>query len=117
MGAGGAGTTGPGRPADGAGGGRGLAGRLVRALPLAVLAGLAAGIPLAVWTRDWRLALMLALGVPAVVGLVLPATLDGRVRHAVDGGTAPRPGAGVDPAATGYPERHEQPQHAGSGRR
>ena len=74
-------------------GGRRLSRRLAIALPLAVLVGLAAGVPLAVWTGAWQLAPLIAFGLAAAVGLVLAAIEDGRVQRRVDRMSRRREGA------------------------
>jgi uncharacterized protein (DUF58 family) len=65
-------------------GGRRLTHRLAIALPLAFLVGLAAGVPLAVWTGAWQLAPLVAFGAAAAVGVVLAAIEDGRVQRRVE---------------------------------
>jgi hypothetical protein len=65
-------------------GGRGLTRRLRAGLPAGALAGAAIGVPLAILASDWRIVLWLALGVAALVGVVLAAVEDGRVQRRVD---------------------------------
>jgi hypothetical protein len=65
-------------------GGRRLSRRLAIALPIAAVAGLLIGIPLAVLAGEWRLAPLVCLGAVAVVGTVLAAIEDGRVQRRVD---------------------------------
>jgi Flp pilus assembly protein TadB len=67
-------------------GGAGLTRRLKRWLPIAFGAGLAVGIVLAVLSGEWRVALMTALGVAAVTGVILAAVEDGRVNRWVNRG-------------------------------
>jgi len=71
-------------PSDDPTGGRGLTRRLARALPVALVAGLVIGIPVAVLLSDWRPAVVIPLGLAALVGIVLAAMEDGRVQRRVD---------------------------------
>ena len=71
-------------------GGRGLTRRLKVVVPIALLVGLAIGIPLAVLASDWRPAVAVPLGLAALAGTVTAAVEDGRVQRRVDAGRRDR---------------------------
>ena len=70
-------------PSDDPTGGRALTRRLTRVLPIAFVAGLAVGIPVAVILSDWRPAIVIPLGIAALAGTVAAAIEDGRVQRRV----------------------------------
>ena len=82
-------------PSDDPTGGRGLTRRLKVVLPIALLAGLAVGIPVAVLLSDWRPAVVIPLAAAAVAGTVAAAIEDGRVQRRVDAATGPGTEAGL----------------------
>jgi hypothetical protein len=71
-------------PVDDPTGGRGLTRRLAVLLPVAALVGLAIGIPLAVALGEWRLAIIVPLGLAALAGTIAAAIEDGRVQRRID---------------------------------
>lgn len=71
-------------PSDDPTGGRYLTRRLKIVLPVALVVGLAVGIPLAVVLGDWRPAVAIPLGAAALAGTVAAAIEDGRVQRRVD---------------------------------
>ena len=73
-------------PSDDPSGGRALTRRLARVLPVALAAGLAIGIPLAVLAGDWRPAVAVPLGLAALAGTLAAAIEDGRVQRRVEAG-------------------------------
>jgi hypothetical protein len=81
-------------PSDDPTGGRGLTRRLKVVLPVALLAGLAVGIPVAALLSDWRPAVVIPLVAAALAGTVAAAIEDGRVQRRVDAAT----GAGTTEA-------------------
>lgn len=82
-------------PSDDPTGGRGLTRRLKVVLPIALLAGLAVGIPVAVLLSDWRPAVVIPLAAAAVAGTVVAAIEDGRVQRRVDAATGRGTEAGL----------------------
>ena len=74
----------PSVPVDDPTGGRGLSRRLAVALPIAALAGLIVGIPLAFAMDEWRIVIPCVLGPMALVGTFLAILEDGRVQRRVD---------------------------------
>lgn len=77
---------GPGPPeTDDPTGGRPLTRRLARILPLALVAGLVVGVPLAFLAGDWRPAVMVPAALMAVAGTIAAAVEDGRVQRRVEG--------------------------------
>jgi hypothetical protein len=64
-------------------GGARLTHRLMRWLPAAFFVGLVIGIVLAILSGEWRVAVTVSLGLPAIVGLLLAAVEDGRVNRRV----------------------------------
>lgn len=93
-------------PSDDPGGGRALTRRLRRVLPVALVVGLAAGVPLAVLASDWRPAVALPLGLAALAGTLAAAVEDGRVQRRVDAS------AGGPSTSTGLRMAHDA-AHAG----
>lgn len=65
-------------------GGRPLTRRLARVLPVALVAGLVVGVPLAFLAGDWRPAVMVPAGLMAVAGTIAAAIEDGRVQRRID---------------------------------
>ena len=82
-------------PSDDPTGGRSLTRRLKRVLPIAFVAGLVIGIPVAVLVSDWRPAVVIPLGVAALAGTVVAAMEDGRVQRRVDASVGPGTEAGL----------------------
>jgi hypothetical protein len=82
-------------PSDDPTGGRALTRRLKRVLPIAFVAGLAVGIPVAVLLSDWRPAIVIPLGIAALAGTVAAAIEDGRVQRRVDAATGASTEAGL----------------------
>ncbi len=82
-------------PSDDPTGGRALTRRLKVVLPVALVAGLAVGIPVAVLLSDWRPAVVIPLVVAALAGTVVAAIEDGRVQRRVDAATGPGTEAGL----------------------
>jgi hypothetical protein len=71
-------------PVDDPTGGRDLTRRLALVLPVALLCGLAIGIPVAVLVGDWRPGLFVPLGLAALAGTIAAAIEDGRVQRRID---------------------------------
>lgn len=69
---------------DDPGGGRDLTRRLAKVVPVALVIGLAIGVPLAVGLGEWRLGVMIPLVLAAVAGTIAAAVEDGRVQRRVD---------------------------------
>ena len=82
-------------PSDDPTGGRRLTRRLKVVLPIAFVAGLAVGIPVAVLVSDWRPAVVIPLGAAALAGTIVAAIEDGRVQRRVDAATGPGTEAGL----------------------
>jgi hypothetical protein len=82
-------------PSDDPTGGRGLTRRLKVVLPIALVAGLAVGIPVAVLLSDWRPAVVIPLAAAAVAGTIVAAIEDGRVQRRVEAATGPGTEAGL----------------------
>jgi hypothetical protein len=75
---------GPQAPSDDPTGGRGLTRLLMRLIPIALVVGLAIGVPLAWASGEWRVAVAVPLGLAALVGTIAAATEDGRVNRRVN---------------------------------
>ncbi|HEX2502452.1 MAG TPA: hypothetical protein VHK00_00805 [Miltoncostaeaceae bacterium] len=82
-------------PSDDPTGGRTLTRRLKVVLPVALVGGLAVGIPVAVLLSDWRPAVVIPLVAAAIAGTVVAAIEDGRVQRRVDAATGPGTEAGL----------------------
>jgi hypothetical protein len=85
----------PPAPSDDPTGGRDLTRRLRVVLPIALAAGLAIGIPVALLVSDWRPAVVIPLVVAALAGTVAAAIEDGRVQRRVDATRGPSTEAGL----------------------
>ncbi len=82
-------------PSDDPTGGSSLTRRLRIVLPVAFVAGLAVGVPVAVLLSDWRPAIVIPLGIAALAGTIAAAIEDGRVQRRVEASTGPSTEAGL----------------------
>jgi hypothetical protein len=86
-------------PSDDPAGGRALTRRLKVVLPIAFVAGLVVGVPVAVAVSDWRPAVVIPLAAAALAGTVAAAIEDGRVQRRVDASTGASTRTGLRAAA------------------